>query len=374
MRKLSIILLLILTAFSVFAEGNQEQVVDPAASEEMKLYHEQNCECAPLKNIRYLPYEWEHTVTGKRKEFLVSVCSKCGYKRILSQDEFTHLYAPYFGLASDIKPVSNPKTEDEFANNILYNWLIGNYSFSLSSSYFSSKEIRNLLTDNRGTSFFLSILQRSYCDLCDYYSGNIQMKVDTSDENTFKLEIVNQLYSESKNFIMILQGVDYALGYKRYMHETDKITEDMTETEIAKAYYTELYKNPGKRQSSLPKERNIEQLSVYSCLHLPNCYAPGYNSSCVGRAATYNMLMHLEGITSQTVHVPTHVVNRIIADGQEYVVDWGQYMIFGPWEDLDAAKLQISNGDTHGYPEQGSYMLFDGTYYKKGFVTEDKNK
>ena len=26
------------------------------------------------------------------------------------------------------------------------------------------------------------------------------------------------------------------------------------------------------------------------------------------------------------------------------------------------------------YPEKGFYMIFDGTYYKKGFVTEDKNK
>lgn len=353
MKKIILATVFLIVVFSVFAEGD-----------EMRLYHEQNCECKPLKNKRYLPYEWEHTVVGERDEFLVSVCSECGYKRILSQSEFTHLYAPYFGLSPDIKLISNPKTEDEFANNILYNWLIGNYEFSITSPY-----LNNDTTKVVGSLF--SRLYIAYEELAGFYCA--QKRSSSYSDNSLTITVQNPHIPEDKYYLLVLKGIDLGLGYKRYMHETGRVTEDMTETEIAKAYYTALFENPGKKQSELPQGYDTENNTVYSCLFLPNYKSIGYNSACSGRASTYNLLMKLEGITSQVVQVPSHAVNRIIADGQEYVVDWGQFKVFGTWQDLDT-NMKKDNKDFHGYPQQGFYMLFDGTFYKKGFVTEDKNK
>ena len=68
--------------------------------------------------------------------------------------------------------------------------------------------------------------------------------------------------------------------------------------------------------------KSVEFDSAYACL-------VNKKAACVGRAAAFNLLMHLEGISAQGVGGRIkgtnsgHVLNRVILDGETYYCDWG---------------------------------------------------
>ncbi|MBR2851613.1 MAG: hypothetical protein IKB91_04380, partial [Anaerotignum sp.] len=73
-----------------------------------------------------------------------------------------------------------------------------------------------------------------------------------------------------------------------------------------------------------PGPRTVEFDSVYACL-------VNKKADCVGRAAAFNLFMHLEGISAQGVtgHMKGaaaydgHILSRVVLDGEEYFCDWG---------------------------------------------------
>ena len=126
----------------------------------------------------------------------------------------------------------------------------------------------------------------------------------------------------------MLAALDKALEIRDTLHSSGKIKAGMTQLEIAKAYETYLF--------GLNVQNGIGK-SDPSCIEYDTAYAALINrkADCVGRAAAFNLLMHVEGISAQGVGGSFHgteighVTSRVVLDGEEYFSDWGTRRYLG---------------------------------------------
>ena len=104
----------------------------------------------------------------------------------------------------------------------------------------------------------------------------------------------------------------------------------MTQMQIAKAYETYLF--------GLSVKKGIGKRDL-SCAEYDSAYAALINrkADCVGKAAAFNLLMNVEGISVQGVEGSFrgtdsgHVMSRVVLDGEEYFSDWGNRRRLGSY-------------------------------------------
>ena len=120
----------------------------------------------------------------------------------------------------------------------------------------------------------------------------------------------------------------------------------MTQKEIAWVYYKylrSLHVKVGEGEAAVSTGKTALYDSAWACL-------VSKKADCVGRAAGFNLLMHIEGISAQGVrgrflYVSSgHVLSRVILDGEEYFCDWGNDKGIWPEEDF-AAKFNFAFDD-----------------------------
>lgn len=258
--------------------------------------------------------------------------------------------APYFGLPKDIRFQPSAETQEARNNNLLYAYLVGNHNLIFpkdSPMYFWLRGTKN---DLKLTIKKLSIL---YPELVGPY-GNMDAKVKTGTVNQ-KTTVAHVLYEKrgvaatlttSEIYKQQLAALERAMEISSSLRKTGKITEDMTEKQRAQAYYNYLI--------SLGARNGIGK-SDPSCVEYDSAYAALVNkrADCVGRAAAFNLLMNVEGISVRGVGGSIkgtnsgHALSRLILDGEEYFCDWGSankglYKDISSWFEFDISFLEAA--------------------------------
>ncbi len=221
--------------------------------------------------------------------------------------------APYFGLPEDIRWIPHPMDNRNVDNNTLYSFLIGNYT--LEGTGLERYEIDYAIRDRKSVS-------TSYLDIAGLFMNTGSSRAGekgnwyiTYNQNIFTME---ELYEQQ------IAALETAIQMKNELHSSGKIKKGMTEKEIAQVYYdyiSSLGIVPGDGGDAAAKKGLcIQWDSAYACL-------VNKVADCGGRAAGFNLLMHLEGIEAQGISGETkgggHIISRLVLDGEEYFCDWG---------------------------------------------------
>ena len=250
--------------------------------------------------------------------------------------------AKYYGLDENISWIAEPKTTEEFMNNVYCCFLVGDYSlYNLTiHDEANAKRFANTLIDaihNMASNnpqlmgaFCNGRQSTGFYETRDgsYFRANMSLKIkDAALTN-------DEIYSQQN------EAMEAAYAISKQMHASGKIKSGMTQKEIAQVYYDYMQtlgvtlgdvgfgaQNPGE---------NMKYDTVYSCLVQKK-------ANCMGRAAAYNVLMHIEGISAQSVQCHSHtaaegnnhVMTRVVLDGVEYVVDWGNKL---PIQSVESAS------------------------------------
>ena len=259
--------------------------------------------------------------------FVNNVCTLCGYY-VRPSIHPNAAYAAYFGINPNIQWVENPKTRDEVINNILWNALNGNFDFwhIANSSYaYSVTEDEMIATFDASIEAYPEIMG-AYMNVVDCSKNSIEYEF-RYDSNPLPL---NGTEVHNQN----LAALEKAQTISKKLHDNGAITSDMSQLEIVKVYYNYLsnYINDCTRDESVGGTgRDMFYDSAYGCLI-------NKDAACGGRAAGFNLLMHVEGISAQGVSgqiIGTgsgHIMSRVVADGKEYFVDWGNQKPIGTYE------------------------------------------
>ena len=237
--------------------------------------------------------------------------------------------APYWGLPADIKWIAAPTTDDDMQNNVLYSFLMGNYSLINPYDPDMAEWINN---DRMNRNDFSKRLTTTYPELagayCNYYwrrqagklpNGSTVFFVAYDRNDKAPTLSVEQVYAQQKKALEAAQAI------KNTLHQKGTVKDGMSQKQIAQAYYDYLRSfgvKVGGGAAEADQGKSVEFDSAYACL-------VNKKAACVGRAAAFNLLMHLEGISAQGVGGSIkgtnsgHVLNRVILDGETYYCDWG---------------------------------------------------
>lgn len=221
--------------------------------------------------------------------------------------------APYYGLPADIKWIPDAETELEVENNMLFAFLFGNYS--LEGMGFDMHDM--WMAEN-----MFQRLSWTYLDLFGVFCNTRGIMEDS--RNGWKLIYESDVFTMDELYKQQMAALEAALTIKAELHENGKITQEMTQKQIAQVYYDYLcgmgVRTGNGSDDARKKGLCVQWDSAYACL-------VNKKADCGGRAAAFNLLMHVEGITADGVSGETrgggHIISRVMLDGEQYFCDWG---------------------------------------------------
>ena len=261
--------------------------------------------------------------------------------------------AVYWGLPADIAWIEDPQSEEDIENNILFAFLHGEYAFRFENLTWEQKEWLFAQIRPESGSSYIKKLACSYPELAgalaNVWEGCGRGQNSNNDKYFLFIDfpiwdgtnITTELLYQQQ-----LEALDAALAISKELHENGTIRDGMTQKEIAWVYYKylrSLHVKVGEGEAAVSTGKTALYDSAWACL-------VSKKADCVGRAAGFNLLMHIEGISAQGVrgrflYVSSgHVLSRVILDGEEYFCDWGNDKGIWPEEDF-AAKFNFAFDD-----------------------------
>lgn len=265
------------------------------------------------------------------------------------------------GLPKDIHYIANPTRRGEYVTNILYAAATGNYGFAYSGYIETPLQIgwiKQIFPELFGTwkNTKLGIANVDHTYRLERYGAQGVTMAEAAKNTTAAISAAKSIYDQ--------------------LHASGKVTDGMTQLQIAQVYYdfmkgygvkgTELYKNPNSAEAQ-------KYDSAYACL-------VNKVADCSGRAAAFNLLMHLEGIPAVgiggTVQGSGHIMNYLLLDGEEYMCDFheGDFPIhtvsgfdsdFRPYD----GRLAVARAIAKAYAEK-SLSVFTAAV-ENGFTGEN---
>lgn len=256
------------------------------------------------------------------------------------EENLLSLRAKCWGLPENIAWIENPETKEDIENNILFSFLNGNYSF-----WFENLTIMQAdwLDEQVFKERYIKRLACSYPELAGALAnvfagcGNF---VSADWEGYFFIDfpqLEGKEITDDMLYRQQLDALDEALSISKKLHEDGTIQDGMSQMQIAKVYYDYLRKlgvQPGGGADVVETGETALLDSAWACL-------VNRKADCVGRAAGFNLLMHIEGISAQGVRGSFqgtgsgHVLSRVILDGHEYFCDWGNDKGILPQNDFE---------------------------------------
>ena len=251
--------------------------------------------------------------------------------------------APYWGLPSDIKWIANCQTMEEMDNNILYSFLFGNYSLNFTQHPFMNQtalEARRFLRES------IDNLSTTYSALMGAYT-NHRPGCGITEKNVLFIDFPKSSLSIETVYAQQLEALDKALEIKESLHQSGKIKASMSEKQIAQVYYDYLSNmrvERGGGSEAASEGRSAEYDTAYACLI-------NKKADCVGKAAAFELLVHLEGISAHGVGGQMkvgggHRISRVVLDGKEYFCDWGNKKCItqdvSSWFEFDEESLEAA--------------------------------
>ena len=263
------------------------------------------------------------------------------------EEKLLSLRAKCWGLPENIAWIENPQSETDIENNILFCFLKGEYAFRFENLTWKQMDWLQGQIQPKSGSSYIKKLACSYPELAgalaniwpgcgigpnvsnDKYFLFIDFPVWENTEISTKL-----LYQQQ------LEALNVALAISKELHEKRIIHDGMTQMQIAGVYYNylcELGVKVGNGAEVVKTGKTALLDSAWACL-------VNKTADCVGRAAGFNLLMHIEGISAQGVRGSFqgtnsgHVLSRVILDGEEYFCDWGNNLGILPQNDFETER------------------------------------
>lgn len=239
------------------------------------------------------------------------------------KEAYAQATAKFYDVAENLRYIEGPTKKNSVINDILYCFLRGRYNLHFQYKTQSGAEKGEELIYRH----FRDVCA-SYPDLAGFYAnGNLETNIyRTKGKWYLDIDITGAALDCDALFLRQQQALTVCLSIYNGLRQQGKIRAGMSEKQIAEVYMQYL-QSLNISTSGLPLlSRYMGQFmrydSVYGCLILGR-------SDCVGRAATFNLLMHVEDISGQGISgrfinsYVGHELNRVVLDGQEYFCDWG---------------------------------------------------
>ena len=260
------------------------------------------------------------------------------------EEKLLSLRAKCWGLPENIAWIDNPQSEADIENNILFCFLKGEYAFRFENlTREQSARLQNQICPDYGSGY-IKKLACSYPELAGALANiwpGCGIGPNVSNDKYFlfidfpqlkNTEITNALLYQQQ-----LEALNAALAISQELHADGTIQDGMSQMQIAKVYYDYLRKlgvQPGGGAEVVETGETALLDSAWACL-------VNRKADCVGRAAGFNLLMHIEGISAQGVRGrftesnSGHVLSRVILGGHEYFCDWGNDKGILPQNDFE---------------------------------------
>ena len=247
--------------------------------------------------------------------------------------------AKCYGFDEDMGWVADPDTKEEFINNMLGCFMVGDYgleNLTVRDAAFA-QEMYTYFEINRVQlcSSFAELMGAFVNPQVDWQYIGLQDKDQGYYCAKFHLCIPDSPYTNEELYEQQLAAVEEAYRIHRSMNE-EIILKDADPIFIARVYYNFLRQGEyetGDSLGSVDRQDIIRNDTAYACL-------VNKRANCLGRAAAYTMLMNLEGVDVQTVHCyftfspqnEKHVLNLFVVNGIEMVCDWYNALPIMPME------------------------------------------
>jgi len=250
----------------------------------------------------------------------------------------------FYGLDENISWVAYPTTEAEFLNNIYCSLLLGDYTINCTHIYDFQTALRLNAVTNTESLFELGANKPEMFGA--YANSEVRNGFWYEDVNktgffrsTMDIDFFEASLTRDQISRHAEQAKKAAYEISNKLHRSGTIKAGMTETEIAQVYYDYL---SGMGVQAVDVETRADCMkydTTYACLVQKK-------ANCLGRAAAFNVLLHIEGISSQGLlchfhgveEGDDHILNYVILDGQEYVCDWFNNV---PIQTIEEAESQL---------------------------------
>ena len=248
-----------------------------------------------------------------------------------------------YGFDEDMGWVADPDTKEEFINNMLGCFLVGDYGLehlTVRDEQFA-EEMYLYFAANRMElcSSFAELMGAFVNPIVDWKYYILLDEGNDYSCTQYHLCIPNSPLSNEELYAQQQAAVAEVLHIQREMY-AETILTDPDPIYIARMYYN--YLQQGGYGTGVDYERLDDPLERQNIILSDTAYACLINKSanCLGRAAAYTMLLNLEGIDVQTVHCrflfspdnERHVLNRFVVGDQEYICDWYNRLPIMPLE------------------------------------------
>ncbi len=213
-----------------------------------------------------------------------------------------------YGLPADAKLIENPKDKASYVMNFAYNMAIGHYDDWIPG-------------DMRDTGMYFAIVMGDFQEFFPelfgglvWYGGQGDYMQIAQYEGTYRFFLekgsLKSVWDQSNEAIKVARKIQSEL------HASGAIRDGMTKREIEYEYFKYM------REKYVPEiEYVMENVNsgstAYACLVEKKC-------NSIGRAAAWNILMHLEGIPSMGIGLNDHSHASLMRiDGVNWICDFG---------------------------------------------------
>ncbi len=252
-----------------------------------------------------------------------------------------------YGMFDGLELIEYPETDGEYINNFMYLFMRGEWEYDKSSFYPADADWVFYDFEIFKTSFLCYLDTISYPLSVYAKDGKFYVLTKTNNPIFTPQEIVNRQ----------IEVYEEALVIKNEIRKAGLITDRSTDLEKAIAYskflYTYIYGNNKRETPTAVNSNGTLYLMEYTGPYTIFFHKMGL---CAPHEAAYSLMMHMEGIACYGLHVASkgehitgsHFVSYFVAEGKEYICDWGNGYGVLPVDEMDPGLF---------YAEDLEYLL-----------------
>ena len=262
----------------------------------------------------------------------------------------------FYGFDEDMGWVTDPDTKEEFVNNMLGCFLVGDYALenlTVRDAAFAD-EMYHYVKDSRMELFsnFAELMGAFVNPEVKWLTYTLRDELRGYQCTQYYLSAPDaplsnaELYQQQQAAVAEVQRIYNTMHASEEIVSGDQIGSGMDPIRIARIYYNFMQTGGytvGDNYQDISRQETMRNDTAYACLI-------NKRANCLGRAAAYTMLLNLEGIDVQTVHCrfvfspdnEHHVLNRFVVGDQEYICDWYNRLPIMPLE-MSYNWLRYSN-------------------------------
>lgn len=280
--------------------------------------------------------------TNAKKTFPKMIAKDMTKANLDAHDKSLVKDAYIFGLPEGIKFDYSGVSFDAMLNNLQYAFLIGDYELGFAySDVDKADEALRMIDDILNSEEYDGVFADLFCAYAN--GGNDYNMTYENGSYCIYLSIEDAAISDARIFKNQKMAVKRVKEIAQEMRDLGKIKDGMSQKEIAQVYYD--YVSTAE-VGCLDFSADGFHDGMCMTEDTPYSFLFDKMASCLGHTATYNQLLHYEGIqaygavnwASQVEGENGHILSYIVCDGQEYFTDTTGSI---PMTDLEDMKKHV---------------------------------